>query len=348
MKRRAVWAVLLAAALLALPGCQGSETVEPPEDVPPPVVVPEEPEPPAAEEEEPEEPYVPPYLPSRTTEEWVCGLSFEEIDFSLKIDERYWLHSTSSDEQFLKVLEEYSWYGDLGMFPFTALTAAGLICGEAEELDKKYYTTAVLYDAPCCCERVRQDSNYRQFNSLLLNEYRWYWDQRYWDDMPFSPKEPEPYKEPIVLDAAMFFGMAFFPFSSMELSVFEEAAAQAEWLENSYCKSKGYTDPACTEVTGLCILNGDSRTEADYFFGSRARDIRITINGEYVVETTLQDTPQPQFIDLYYKQTGKGHEGVAKPVHIQIECLSRYSGEVSDIYMMEIGVGLTTNHPVYH
>ena len=106
MKRRAVWAVLLAAALLALPGCQGSETVEPPEDVPPPVVVPEEPEPPAAEEEEPEEPYVPPYLPSRTTEEWVCGLSFEEIDFSLKIDERYWLHSASSDEQFLKVLEE--------------------------------------------------------------------------------------------------------------------------------------------------------------------------------------------------------------------------------------------------
>ena len=51
MKRRAVWAVLL-----ALPGCQGSETVEPPEGVPPSVVVPEEPEPPAAEEEEPEEP----------------------------------------------------------------------------------------------------------------------------------------------------------------------------------------------------------------------------------------------------------------------------------------------------
>ena len=41
MKRRAVWAVLLAAALLVLPGCQGSETVEPPEGVPPSVVVPE-------------------------------------------------------------------------------------------------------------------------------------------------------------------------------------------------------------------------------------------------------------------------------------------------------------------
>lgn len=383
MKRRIVWAVLLAAALLALLGCRGDEAVEPPEDVPPPVAVPEEPEkpePPAAGEEEPEEEPV-----RRPLEDWeppeyvepeYC-MDYDALDFSIKVygygeegmpeTAPYYEDYVRANENFRGHLRDYSWYGDMGLFPFTSYEAYGLDCGDAYGLDRKYYSTALEYDNPCCDHRVRQDSNYRQFNSELLNEYRWYWDQGYqkkdengWYDVPFSPKKPEPYEDPIILDAVLFAGLFrdasyhYYPETHDGesapdwdmVSVFELAAEQGDWIENIYCR--GFEHPAYTEVTGLCILNGDSRTEADYFFGSRARDIRITINGEYVVETTLQDTPKPQFIDLYYKQTGEGHEGVAKPVHIQIECLSRYSGEVSDIYMMEIGVGLTTNHPVYH
>lgn len=378
MKRRAIWAVLLAAALLALPGCRGDEAVEPPEDVPPPVAVPEEPERPEESIVEEEEPAAEPvgrpaedWEPSEYVEPEYC-MDYDALDFSIKVwgygeegmpeTDPYYEGYAVSNEYFRGHLGDYSWYGDMGLFPFTSFEAFGLDCGEARGLDRKYYSTALSYDAPCGEHRVRQDSNYRQFNSELLREYRWYWDggwykyedgERY-DNNPFSPKKPEPYTEPIILNAAIAYTSyhpeidgAPNPDWNLD-SVFGVAAQQGRFMDSFCAEGSFLPHPAYWEVTGLCILNGDSRTENDYFFGSRAKDLRITIDDEYVVEITLQDTPKPQFIDLYYKQTGEMHEGVSKPVHVQIECLSRYAGEVSDIYITEIGMGLSTNHPIGH
>ena len=325
------------------------------------------------EEEEPEEEPV-----RRPLEDWeppeYC-MDYDALDFSIKVwgygeegmpeTDPYYEGYVRDNEYFRGYLGEYSWYGDMGLFPFTSLEAFGLDCGEAYGLDRKYYSTALSYDVPCGGNWVRQDYNYRQFNSELLREYRWYWDSgwynyedgEWYDNIPFSPKKPEPYTEPIILDAAIAYSV-FYSISSYYYPAVYDGEPAPDWDEASvfelaeeqgkYMSKYDLTDPACFEVTGLCILNGDSRTERDYFFGSRAKDIRITIDNEYVVETTLQDTPKPQFIDLYYKQVGEKAEGVSKPVHIQIECLSRYSGEISDIYIVEIGLGLSSNYGIGH
>lgn len=93
-------------------------------------------------------------------------------------------------------------------------------------------------------------------------------------------------------------------------------------------------------ATGLTILNSDSRTEAAYFSGSRAKDIRITVNGEYFRDVTLIDSPAPQLISLDYTQ-----HTIAEPLDITIEVLSAYPGEKPDIYISEIGVGIDSNLP---
>lgn len=87
-------------------------------------------------------------------------------------------------------------------------------------------------------------------------------------------------------------------------------------------------------------MNGDSRTEESYFSGSRAKDIRITVNGEYFKEVTLADSPAPQLISLDYTQ-----HTIAKPLDISIEVLSAYPGERPDVYISEIGVGIDSNLP---
>lgn len=91
-------------------------------------------------------------------------------------------------------------------------------------------------------------------------------------------------------------------------------------------------------VSGLTVLNGDSRTEECYFAGSRAKNIRITINDEFTKELRLADTPAPQLIDLDYVQ-----HTIAKPVHIKIEVLDSYAGASDSVYITEIGVGIQTN-----
>ena len=296
-----------------------------------------------------------PPLPTRDNTVFESGeagdLSYSEIDFSLKIDERSWVHSPHLDSCFLSLLEKYSWYGDLGMFPFTAMTCAGLDCGEAEHIANKFYSTAVDYANPEGGKFVRQGSNYPQFNSESLKEYRWFWDGNWYSqDTPFLPRQPSPYQEPILLDVATIHWIFYDDFVSgpamervikNEVSVDELAIQQVEWFYENLDFMPA--DPLYYELTGLCILNGDSRTEHSYFYGSRAKDIRITVNSEYVIETTLEDTPHPQFIDLNYRQ-----DNMSTPINIQIECINSYMGEISDIFITEVGVGMDTNRVYVH
>lgn len=223
-------------------------------------------------------------------------------------------------------------------------------------------------------EYYEYESNYPQFNSCNLGKYRWtgYWydfhNYDYFSDnhvnesedtseenkeWTFNPLQPKDYTVPIEIDVAE---MDIYTYGYMEEQYCIEhrisqkndwdyeywdnaSLAEKVFLQNQYMTHcwKALEEPYCA-VSGLTVLNGDSRTEESYFAGSRAKNIRITINDEYVKELRLADTPAPQLIDLDYVQ-----HTLAKPAHIKIEVLDSYIGTSDKIYITEIGVGIQTN-----
>ena len=274
------------------------------------------------------------------------------------------------------MLGGYHWYGVPELFPFTGMEEAGLASGEllydegvflmdeAYAMEERYYSMAVEYDTPdgtrCWC----QDSNYPQFRSWNLGAYRWYWSD-HWDG-PFLPKRPEPYRGAIELRFAelnwIFLDTwegAFEAYGDNGGILEELTAAQNDWLTEQGIEERAWIQENHPEgeaedmgrygipesdrfyaVTGLTILNGDSRTEADYFAGSRAKTIRISVDGEYTKEIVLADSPAPQLIALDHVQPT-----IAKPLEIAVEVLDSYPGETAGIYITEIGVGLDSNLP---
>lgn len=267
-----------------------------------------------------------------------------------------------------------SWFGVPALFPFTEIQEIGVCegifdwetntCDEAWAIADRYYSLAIEYSSPDGTRCFRQESNYPQFCSEYLDRYRW---GTFYGGTAL-PEQPSPYGVPIMIQAAelnsicenqLYADMNDWE-SFEELPLEEHTQYQNQWLteisiEKQQWKAdfdKGYGEFSAQThydipesiryfaATGLTILNGDSRTEDAYFFGSRAKDIRITVNGEYFREVTLADSPAPQLISLAYTQ-----HTIAKPLDISIEVLSAYPGKRPDIYISEIGVGIDSNLP---
>lgn len=267
-----------------------------------------------------------------------------------------------------------SWFGVPALFPFTEIQEIGVCegffdletstCDEAWAIANRYYSLAIEYSSPDGTRCFRQESNYPQFCSKYLDRYRW----GTFYDAAALPEQPSPYEAPIMIQAAELNSICenqlcadMNDWKSCEaLSLKEHTQYQNQWLtemgvqerrwnadsEKGHGGSSAQTHydiPECIRyyaAAGLTILNGDSRTEESYFSGSRAKDIRITVNGEYFKEVTLADSPAPQLISLDYTQ-----HTIAKPLDISIEVLSAYTGERPDVYISEIGVGIDSNLP---
>ncbi len=267
-----------------------------------------------------------------------------------------------------------SWFGVPARFPFTEIQEIGACegifdwetntCDEAWAIANRYYSLAIEYSSPDGTRCFRQESNYPQFCSKYLDRYRW---GTFYDGAVLT-EQPSPYEAPIMIQAAELNSICenqlyadMNDWESFEaLPLEEHTQYQNQWLteigieeqqwkadfEKGHGESSAHTHydiPESTRyyaATGLTILNGDSRTEEAYFSGSRAKDIRITVNGEYFREVTLADSPAPQLISLDYTQ-----HTIAKPLDISIDVLSAYPGERPDIYISEIGVGINSNLP---
>ncbi len=244
-------------------------------------------------------------------------------------------------------------YGVPALFPFTHWEEIGICeglktawkddtlwCDEAYAIARRYYSLALEFSSPDGTAYIAQESNYPQLLSAMI-----------WRLFGFDrPSEVTPYTAPIQIQAAEMNSVMDGWISGTEwnldafcaLSLSEQVAKQNERLN----VGSVYADVCPPEsnryyaITGLTILNGDNRTEETYFAGGRARDIRITVNGEYTREITLKDSPAPQLISLDYTQ-----HTIAKPLDITIEVLSGYPGNTPDIYIAEIGVGIDSNLP---
>ena len=267
-----------------------------------------------------------------------------------------------------------SWFGVPALFPFAEIQEIGVCegifdwetntCDEAWAIANRCYSLAIEYSSPDGTRCFLQESNYPQFCSKYLDQYRW---GTFYDGVAL-PEQPSPYEAPIMIQAAELNSICenqlyadvndWESFEALPLE--EHTRYQNRWLtergiqeqqwkadfEKGHGESSARTHYEIPEsaryyaATGLTILNGDSRTEEAYFSGSRAKDIRITVNGEYFREVTLADSPAPQLISLDYTQ-----HTIAKPLDISIEVLSAYPGERPDIYITEIGVGIDSNLP---
>lgn len=270
--------------------------------------------------------------------------------------------------------ETAPWFGVPALFPFTEMQEIGVCegtfdwetntCDEAWAIANRYYSMAIEYSAPDGTRCLRQESNYPQFCSEHLDRYRW----GTFYGGAVLPEQPAPYEASITIQAAELNWICedqlYADVNDWEacesLPLAEHTRYQNQWLTErsieeqqwkaDYAKEHGessdwvhYDIPDNDRyyaATVLTIFNGDSRTEEAYFSGSRAKDIRITVNGEYFREVTLADSPAPQLISLDYTQ-----HTIAKPLDITIEVLSAYPGERPDIYISEIGVGIDSNLP---
>lgn len=244
-------------------------------------------------------------------------------------------------------------FGVPALFPFTHWEEIGICegletvwrdgtlwCDEAYAIARRYYSLALEFSAPDGTAYIAQESNYPQ----LLSAMSW----RLFDFDP--PSEVTPYTVPIQIQAAEMNWImnGWISGTEWDHDAFRALALSEQVAKQNECLNVGavYAHVCPPEsdryyaITGLTILNGDSRTEEAYFTGSRARDIRITVNGEYTKEITLTDSPAPQLISLDYTQ-----HTITKPLDITIEVLSSYPGNTPDIYITEIGVGIDSNLP---
>lgn len=253
----------------------------------------------------------------------------------------------------LESASESQCYGVPALFPFTHWEECGICegletnwkegslwCDEAYAIARRYDSLALEFSAPDGTAYIAQESNYPQ----LLSAMSW----RLFGFEP--PSELTPCTVPIQIQAAEMhwelntwvYGSELCDEEYSTLPLTEKTAKQNELLNTGavYAHDCPPESERYYAATGLTILNGDSRTEETYFTGSRAKDIRITVNGEYAREITLADSPAPQLIALDYTQ-----HTIAKPLDFTIEVLSSYPGETPDIYITEIGVGIDSNLP---
>ncbi len=78
-------------------------------------------------------------------------------------------------------------------------------------------------------------------------------------------------------------------------------------------------------LTGLCIINGYAKNEELFNANSRVKKLKLTIDNdrEYIIE--LEDTMNPQLIDISYSQEPSFE--VIKPLELTFEILEVYPGE---------------------
>lgn len=89
----------------------------------------------------------------------------------------------------------------------------------------------------------------------------------------------------------------------------------------------------------IVVMNGNNTSKEDYKNNSRAKKIKVTVNGEKEYSFELKDTNKAQVFDLSYEQ-----KSIAKPIDISIEVLESYEGEkTKDIYISDVQFGVTTN-----
>ena len=116
-----------------------------------------------------------------------------------------------------------------------------------------------------------------------------------------------------------------------EKSIEEIAKYQAE----VYPKCHDYEQELEFGVTGMLIMNGNNKSEEEFYNNSRAKVIKITFNGTEEKTYQLQDTMDIQLFTVDYVQ-----KDTSKPIDIKIEVLGSYSGNLSnDIYISDIQFG---------
>lgn len=254
--------------------------------------------------------------------------------------------------------KKYRWYGVPDSFPFTgfdepgpAVVGAGksrkngkFICSEAYAIAQRYYTDAMEWGLPDGTRHIEQRSNYPQFVNSNIRKYRWRWADYDQGGKVRAAAAPEAYSTPIRLQVAEMNLNAADWMSPKDyhnekkyaaLTFAQRVALQAKWAEATQKEKPHYY-----KITGLTILNGDSRTKKYYEAGSRAKNIRISVNGKFIKTVTLKDTPAPQLIALNYRQND-----ATRPVSVRIEILDSYRGTSDKIYIYEIGIGFDSDMP---
>lgn len=95
------------------------------------------------------------------------------------------------------------------------------------------------------------------------------------------------------------------------------------------------------EIPKILIMNGNNASKEEYTNNSRAKKIKVTVNGEKEYTFDLKDTNKVQVFDLNYKQNT-----IEKPVEVEVEVLETYSGEKSDdVYISDFQCAITSSIP---
>lgn len=99
-----------------------------------------------------------------------------------------------------------------------------------------------------------------------------------------------------------------------------------EYLNNTKTHMKNDTaNGYYNTLTGLYIVNGYAKNEELFKANSRVKKLKLTLDGkeEYIIE--LEDTMNPQLIDIVYKQEPSFE--VFNPIEATFEILEVYPGE---------------------
>lgn len=101
-------------------------------------------------------------------------------------------------------------------------------------------------------------------------------------------------------------------------------------------KDNNFYKDARFQLTGMCIMNGNSTSEEDYNNNSRAKKIKVTVNDEKEYIFELEDTNKPQLFDMDVEQSD-----ISSTMNVKVEVLETYKGlNCEDVYITEIGFGI--------
>ena len=112
-------------------------------------------------------------------------------------------------------------------------------------------------------------------------------------------------------------------------------------VEKDYGQYENVPEDLYFNIGQVLIMNGNNESKNDFENYSRAKKLKVTINGEMEYEIPLEDTNEVQVFDIGYKQ-----ETIEHPVNIEVEVLEQYNGKESkDVYISDIQFSADSNIP---
>ena len=210
------------------------------------------------------------------------------------------------------------------------------------QLNGNIFGSIIMGDYAICFEEYLIGDGTRSYE--IVSNYKQY------ETINDVDEKIQKYENPIEMKAAIFDGNFLHGYNGAveDLDIEEITKYQADVfedvMEKGHWQNKIKLEDCYYKPTGILFMNGNNRSEEDYYNNARAKSLKLYVDGNFVTDVYLNDSFDIQLIDL--EGYDLVHNDISVPVNITMEVTEYYEGKKSnDIYISDIQIGMKSNLP---